>query len=146
MWECRQSFTLTQNMIWGLLHRSAPPTQGTVSPIMWTCLLKVLCPVRRPVTTLDCIVLGYSLVLAAVRGPEINSRACIWVPASPCHSVMCCLSNQHLIYFFILCLETPRAGSGPTNWWTEPSVANSSAISFPRIPECPRTQKSPIEW
>jgi hypothetical protein len=29
----------------------------SISPIKWRCLLRVLCPVRRPVTTLDCILL-----------------------------------------------------------------------------------------
>jgi hypothetical protein len=92
----------------------------SLSPIMWRCLLKVLCPVSRPVTTLDCVLLkDSSLVLAAVRGPEINSWACLWVPASPCHIVKCCLSNQHWIFFLIVCLETPRAGSCPIKWLSE---------------------------
>ena len=28
-----------------------------LSPIIYTCLLKVLCPVSRPITTLDCVLL-----------------------------------------------------------------------------------------
>jgi hypothetical protein len=54
------------------------------SPIMWRCLLRVLCPVRRPITALDCALLkDISAVLAAVLGPEINSWVCLIVPTSP---------------------------------------------------------------
>jgi hypothetical protein len=118
----------------------------SLGPKMWRCLLKVLCPVSRPVTTLVCVLLkDSSLVLAAVRGTEINSRACLWVPASPCHILKCCLCSQRWSFFLILCLKTPRACSGPTKWLSEPPLASSSAISFPRIPECPETQKSSTE-
>jgi len=42
-------------------------------PIICRCLLKVLCPVSRPVETLDCVLLkDSSLVLAVGLGPEIN--------------------------------------------------------------------------
>jgi len=48
------------------------------------CLLKVLCPVSRPVTTLDCILLkGNSRAPIARSGPEINSRACLCIPQGP---------------------------------------------------------------
>jgi hypothetical protein len=30
---------------------------------MWRCLLRVLCPVRRPVTTLDCALLKDIMVI-----------------------------------------------------------------------------------
>jgi hypothetical protein len=138
---CRQSFTLTQNMSWGLFLCSAFPTQGTVTQSHNVEVSSQgVTSVSRPVTTLDCALLkDSSLVLAAVRGPEINSRACLWVPASPCHIIKCCLSSQHWIFFLILCLETPRAGSGPTKWLSEPPLASWSVISFPRIPECPGT-------
>jgi len=44
------------------------------------CLLRVLCPVRRPVAVLDCILLrDRSLALTPRQGPEINSLACLWV-------------------------------------------------------------------
>ena len=47
-----------------------------LSPILCRCLLKVLCPVSRPITTLDCVLLKDSnrAPVARVR-PEINSRA-----------------------------------------------------------------------
>ena len=54
----------------GLLH----------SPIIYRCLLKLLCPVSRPITTLDCVLLKDSnRALLARSGPEINSRACLCV-------------------------------------------------------------------
>jgi hypothetical protein len=119
---CRQGFTLTQDISWGLLLCSAFPTQRTVAQSHNVKVSsEVLCPVRRPISTLDCVLLKESsLVLAAIRRPQINPRACLWVPVRSCHSVMCCLSNRHSIFFFILCLETPRAGYGPTKCWTEP--------------------------
>jgi hypothetical protein len=56
----------------------------SVSPIVWRCLLRVLCPVTRPVTAPDWALLAdISVVLAAVRGPEINSWACLRVPTRP---------------------------------------------------------------
>ena len=41
------------------------------------------------------------------------------------------------------CLETPKAGSGPTNPRTEPYLASSSANSLPCTPACPGTQNRP---
>ena len=49
-----------------------------VSPIKWRCLLRLLCPVRRPITTLDCVLLKDKiLVFVAKLGPKINSWACL---------------------------------------------------------------------
>ena len=105
-------------------------------------LLRVLCLVRRPVTTLDCILLkDSSLVSAAGLEPEISSQACLWAPVSPGHIVICWLLNQPLIIFFIFCLETLKASSSLPNWGTVHSLASSSAILFPCIPECLETQK-----
>ena len=61
----------------------------------------------------------------------------------PCHHTQCWLTNQRLIFLHTSCLETPKAGSGPTNFRTELSLASLSAISFPCTPECPGTQYSP---
>ena len=48
------------------------------SPARWRCLLRVLCPVRRSVTALDCVLLkDRNLALAPRQGPEISSRACL---------------------------------------------------------------------
>ena len=53
-----------------------PHKRLLVSPIKWRCLLRVLCPVRRPLTTLVCVSLkDISLILAVWVGPEINSRS-----------------------------------------------------------------------
>ena len=69
--------------MWAEVSSSAPHLlhKGLlVSPIKWRCLLWVLCPVRRPITTLDCVLLkDKSLVFAAGLESEINSRACLWV-------------------------------------------------------------------
>jgi len=49
-----------------------------LSPITYICCLRVLCPVRRPMTTLDCVLLKDSnRALVAKSGPEINSR--VWL-------------------------------------------------------------------
>ena len=54
------------------------------SPSRWRCLLRVLCPVRRPVTALDCVLLkDRNLALAPRLGPQINSQACLWVSPRP---------------------------------------------------------------
>ena len=81
--------------------------------------------------------------MAPKQGPEINSRACIWVSPRPRHHTKCWLTNQRLILLRISCLETGKAGSDPTNYRAEPSLASSSAISFPRNPACSENQYSP---
>jgi hypothetical protein len=48
------------------------------NPMMCKSLLKVLCPVNRPITTLDCVHLkDICRAPIAGSGPEINSRACL---------------------------------------------------------------------
>ena len=62
-----------------LLHNGLPDC-----PIWWKCLLRVLCPVRRPVTALDTILLkGRSLALTPRQGPEISSPVRLWVSPRP---------------------------------------------------------------
>jgi hypothetical protein len=105
--------------VWAKVPSSAPHLLHnglSDSPIRWWCLLRVLCPVRKPVTALDCTLLrGRNLALAPRQGPEICSRACLWVSPRPRHHTQCWLANQRLI-LLISCLETPKAGSGPTNF------------------------------
>jgi hypothetical protein len=46
-----------------------------IPPIICKCLLNVLCPVSRPITTLDCILLKDNIRAPIARkGPEINFR------------------------------------------------------------------------
>ena len=50
------------------------------SPIRWRCFLRVLYPVRRPVTALDWVLLkDRNLASAPGQGPKINSRACLQI-------------------------------------------------------------------
>jgi hypothetical protein len=93
-----QSLIFTKNVGQGFLFHSTPPTglEGletkcysiphllhnglSDSPSRWRCLLRVLCPVRRPVTALDWVLLkDRNLALTPRLGPEINSEACLWV-------------------------------------------------------------------
>ena len=111
------------------------------SPIRWRCLLRVLCPVIKPVTALDWVLLkDRNLAFAPRQGPEISSQDCLWVSPRPCHHIQCWLTNQWLILLHISCLEAPRAGSGPRNPRTKPPLASSSAISLPRTQACQGTQ------
>jgi len=76
-----------------------------LSPIIYKCLLKVLCPVSRPITTLDCVLLkDNNRALVARSGPEINSRACLCVLQRPCHNTRCCFSIHRFIFLLIFCL------------------------------------------
>jgi len=113
------------------------------SPSRWRCLLRVLCPVRKPVTTLDWVLLkDKNLALAPRQGPKISSRAWLCVSPRPRHRTQCWLINQRLILLRITCLEPPRDGAGPRKPRIETPLASSSAISLPRPPACPGTQYS----
>jgi len=83
-------------------------------------LLKVLCPVSRPITTLDCVLLkDNSRAPIAGSGPEINSRACLCVLQGPLyletalhvlggtsthHQELIQLYLQHLVFVTLLLL------------------------------------------
>jgi hypothetical protein len=117
------------------------------NPIRYRCLLRVLCPVSRPTTTLDWVLLKDNRRATVARsGPEINSWACLWVLQGPCDNARCWFTIQRFIFLLIFCLETPRKGSGPTKRWTEPLLASLSAISFHLTPACPGTQYSPSAY
>jgi hypothetical protein len=58
---------------------------------------------------------------------------------------MCWLYSQTLILCLIFYLDFRRVGSGPTNWWAEPSLARSSMILFPLTPESLGSQVSLTE-
>ena len=80
-----------------------------LSPITYKCLLKVLCPVRRPITTLDFVLLkDNKRALIARSGPEINFRACLCVLQGPHHNTKCWFSIQYFIFLLVFCLESPR--------------------------------------
>ena len=80
-----------------------------LSPFTCRCLLRVLCPVSRPTTTLICVLLKDSNRAPVARlGPEINSRACLCVLQGPCHNARCWFFIQRFIFFLIFCLETPQ--------------------------------------
>ena len=92
------------------------PMGSLHSPMICKCLLKVLCPVSRPITTLVCVLLKDSSRAHIARsGPEINSRACLCVQQGPRHNARCLFSIHRFIFLLIFCLETPKTGSGPTN-------------------------------
>jgi hypothetical protein len=102
-----------------------------LSPIIYKYLLKVLCPVSRPITILDCVLLkDNNWALVARSGPEISSWACLCVLQGPCHNTRCCFSIQRFIFLLIFCLETPKKGSCPTNRWTEPSLRTCRWFHF----------------
>jgi hypothetical protein len=122
-----------------LLHKGI-----LVSPSKWRCLHRVLCLVRRPITTPDCVLLkNINLVFVERLWPEINFWACLWVLLRLNHITKCLLSTQHFIFLFIFCLETSKDSSGPTKFWTEPSLVSLLVVSFPHNPACPGTQYSP---
>jgi hypothetical protein len=110
---------------------------------MYRCLLRAICPARRPVTTPFCTLLQDSrLLLAAGLAPEINSRAYFCVAIRPCYNIVCWLSSQHLIIFFIFCLKTHKASSCSANWRTVPTLASSSIHNVKHlVPEVERNKK-----
>jgi hypothetical protein len=71
------------------------------NPITHRCLLRVLCPVSRPIKTLDWVLLKDNRrALVARTGPEINSRACLWVLQGPCHNARCWFTIQRFIFIY----------------------------------------------
>jgi hypothetical protein len=62
--------------------------------ITYRCLLRVLCMIRRPATTLDCVLLNdNNRAFVARSGPEIDSRVCLCVLQGPRHITKCWLST-----------------------------------------------------
>jgi hypothetical protein len=115
-----------------------------LSPITCRCLLRVLCPVSRPIRALVCVLLKDSNRAPVARlGPEINSRACLCALQGPRHNAKCWFFSQRFNFYLIFCLETPIKASGPINRWPEPLLASLSAVSFPLTSAWPGTQYSP---
>jgi hypothetical protein len=120
-----------RHRMWSEVSSSAPHflhSGLSVNPIKWKCLRRVLCPV----TTLYCILLkDRNLTLAPRQDPDISYRACRWKLPRFCQRLRCWFSSQRPILFLRLCIETPKASSGPTNSEAEPSLASPSAVSLP---------------
>ena len=116
-----QGLPLTWNEDWGFLLSTSLPTCGIITQPH----CRVLCPVRRPATTLHCVVLKDSnRIFVARLGPEINFRVCLCALQAPRHITKCWLSTQRWILFQISLLKFCRAGSGPTNFWIKPPLAS----------------------
>jgi hypothetical protein len=90
--------------MWAEVSYSAPHLlhKGLlVSPINRRRLLSVLCAVRWPISTLDCVLLrDKSLVFAAGLGSEINSQACLYILLRTRHLAKCWLSLQLFIFLY----------------------------------------------
>ena len=80
-----------------------------LSPITYKCLHMVLYPVRRPRTTLNCVLLNNNnQVLIACLGPQINPQACLCLLQGPHHNTKCWFSIHRFMFLLIFCVQTPR--------------------------------------
>ena len=69
----------------------------------------MLCPVRRLVTILLCVLLkDSSLVLGVGLGPEIKFQSCLWVLIRIHHIAICWFSIHLFIFFLIFAWRPPR--------------------------------------
>jgi hypothetical protein len=69
------------------------------SHMICKCLLEVLRPVSRPITTLVCVLLNDNSRAPIARSePEINSRVCLCVLQGPRHNARCLFSIQRCLY------------------------------------------------
>ena len=86
-----------------------------ISPIIYKCLLKVLCPASRPITTLDCVLLKDNNRAPVVRSkPEINSRLSLCNAWTTPQYHMLVFHPAFYLSSYILPRD-PQEGSGPTN-------------------------------
>jgi hypothetical protein len=87
-------------------HSSAPHLVHTglqLSPIKCKCLFKVLCPVRKPVTILHCVLLkDRNLVLRVGLGPKIIFRTCLSAGKIPPHYHMLVIYPAFYLFPYIL--------------------------------------------
>ena len=144
MSEWSQGLTRTQDVNWGSSSVPHFLQMGLLLiPIACKFHLRMIFPGRRPITALNFVLLkDNNRVFIARLGPEINSRACLCVVQGLRHNIKYWLSIQRFIFLLTFCLDTPKKGSGPTKFWTEPSPASLLAISFPLTSACPGTQYS----
>jgi hypothetical protein len=104
-----------------------------LSPITCRCLLRVLCPVSRPITTLDCVLLkDNSRAPVARLGPEINSRACLCVPQGSRHRARCWFPIQPFYFSSYILPRDSQKGLRPNESLarTTPCESVSSFISL----------------
>jgi len=84
--------TSHSHRMWAEVSSSAPHLLHSGlsdSTIRQRCLLRVLRPLRKPVTALDYVSLkDRNLALAPSQGPEVNSWACLWVSPRPLYNMM----------------------------------------------------------
>jgi hypothetical protein len=114
-----------------------------LSPIVYKCHLKVLCPVRRPMTILDCVLFkDNNWALVARSGPEIISSLSLCTTRNTPQYQMLVFQPAFYLSSYILPRD-PQERLQSNNHWTVPSLASLSAISFPHTPACPGTQYSP---
>ena len=133
MTKWTQSHRLWKNVAWGFILYSIPPAQWTVGEPQSLTISshRTFCPVRRPVTTLECVLLqDRNLAFVPIEGPEIYSRACLCVLPRPHHHTQSWLTNHSLILLLISCLETPKAGSVPANFRAEPPLRARRRFRF----------------
>jgi len=81
--------SLTQNVDRGFLLSTTFPTNGVITqPFICKCLLKVLCPVSRPITTLHCVLLkdngqplwSHGLNHRAPKTQRLRWQTSMWPP------------------------------------------------------------------
>jgi hypothetical protein len=135
--EWSHGFTLSQNMDLASLLCCTPPTEGTVDQHH-----NVQISSQHVMSSKEA---SNNTSFCSIKGQEPGLRS--WTRArnqfsslslcTDCHIAICRLSTQHFTFFLIFCLEIPKASSGPKNWWTVPSLASLSAISFPHTLEWP---------
>ena len=117
---------------WGLL----------LSPIIYKCVVKMLCPVRRLITTLDCVLLKDSNQALVARDQFSSLSLCTTKTTSQYQMLVC-----HPAFYFssFILPRDPKKDSGPTNLWTELSLASLSTVissrsGMPRDPIQPAPQ------
>jgi hypothetical protein len=85
----------------------------SASPSRWRCRLRVLCPLSRPLTAQDWVLLkDRSLALVLRLGPEINCWACLWVLPRPRHLARCWSLQRFFRFPFVQFVSNVR-------WWYE---------------------------
>ena len=75
----------------------------------YICLLQVLCPLKRPITSLGCVLLrDNNRAPVAKLGPEINSQACLCTTRTTPQYQMLLFHPAFCLSFYILPRDPPR--------------------------------------